>query len=150
MLRKFDNAYFEATQRLAFTKYVALCGLEARHGVNVGTSYRNENAGKTLCYFIAQSRWEFLWSSLGNETLDDLLMLNTDALSLSQFNLMKALICGGKLPQDVQTNHREGYARNYRSSGSPSDCATSSEAQKTENPDTSEIFSINNWDNWST
>ena len=24
-----------------------------------------------------------LWSSLGNETLDDLLMLNTDAVSLS-------------------------------------------------------------------
>ena len=37
-------------------------------------------------------------SSLGNDTLDDLLMLNTDAVSLSQFNLIKALICGGKLP----------------------------------------------------
>ena len=75
--------------------------------MNVGTSCRNENAGKTLCHFIAQSRWEILWSSLGNEILDDLLMLNTDAVSLSQFNLMKALICGGKLPQDVQTNHRQ-------------------------------------------
>ena len=75
--------------------------------MNVGTLYRNENSGKTLCHFIAQSRWEILWSSRGNETLDDLLMLNTDAVSLSQFNLMKALICGGKLPQDVQTNHRE-------------------------------------------
>ena len=96
-----------ATQRLAFTKYPALCGLEARHGVNVGTSYRNENVGKTLCHFIAQSRREILWSSLGNETLDDLLMLNTDAVLLSQINLIKALICGGKLPQDVQTNHRE-------------------------------------------
>ena len=48
-----------------FTKYPALCGLETRHGVNVRTSYRNENAGKTLCLFIAQSRWEILWSSLG-------------------------------------------------------------------------------------
>ena len=90
-----------ATQTLAFTKYPALCGLEARLGVSVGTSYRNENAGKNLCHFIAQSRWEILWSSLSNETLDDLLMLNSDVVSLSQFNLMKALICGGKLPQHV-------------------------------------------------
>ena len=69
--------------------------------MNIGTSYRNENAGKTLCHFIAQSRREILWSSLGNETVDDLLMLNTDAVSLSQFNLIKALVCGGKLPQHV-------------------------------------------------
>ena len=83
MLRiKFDVAYLVATQTLAFSKYPALCGLEARHGVNVWTSYRNENSGKTLCHFIAQSRWEILWSSLGNETLDDLLML------LMQFHLV--------------------------------------------------------------
>ncbi len=41
MLRiKFDIAYFVATQRLAFIKYPALCDLESKHGVNLGTSYR--------------------------------------------------------------------------------------------------------------
>ena len=88
-------------QSVAIPDIYALCGLEARLGVSVWTSYRNENAGKTFCHFIAQSRWEILWSSLGNETLDDLLMMNTDAVSLSQFNLMKALVCGLKLPQHV-------------------------------------------------
>ena len=33
---------------------------------------------------------------------------------------------------------------------SSSDCVTNSEAQQTENPDTSEIFSMNDWDNWLT
>ena len=53
---KFDIAHFVSTQRLAFTNYPALCQLEAKHGVVVGSAYRNQNAGKTFCHFIAESR----------------------------------------------------------------------------------------------
>ena len=53
---KFDIAHFVAIQRLAFTNYPALCQLEAKHGVDVGTAYCNQNAGKTFCHFIAESR----------------------------------------------------------------------------------------------
>ncbi len=56
---KFDIAYFVATQRLAFIKYPALCDLESKHRVNLGTSYRNENAGKTFCHFIAHCSGKF-------------------------------------------------------------------------------------------
>ena len=58
---KFDIAYFVATQKLAFTQYPALCELEVRHGVKLGTSYVNQNAGKTFCHFIAQSRRERIY-----------------------------------------------------------------------------------------
>ncbi len=57
MLRiKFDIVHFIATQQLAFTNYPALCELEKKHGVNVGVSYLNQNAGKTFCHFIAESK----------------------------------------------------------------------------------------------
>ena len=57
---KFDIAHFVATQKLAFTNYPVLCQLEAKHGVDVGTAYCNQNAGKTFCHFIAESKREQL------------------------------------------------------------------------------------------
>ena len=48
---KFDIAHFIATEKLAVSKYPALCALEARHGVNVGSEYNNERlfvAKKTI------------------------------------------------------------------------------------------------------
>lgn len=61
---KFDIAHFVATQKLAFTNYPVLCQLEAKHGVDVGTAYRNQNAGKTFCHFIAESKREHLVESI--------------------------------------------------------------------------------------
>ena len=57
---KFDITYFIATENLLFTKYPKICELETRHGVNVGTWYINENAGKDFMHYIAQSRREEL------------------------------------------------------------------------------------------
>lgn len=58
--KKFDIAYFVATEKLAFSKYPALCELEARHGVKIGTEYTNTNAGETYCHYIAESKGEIL------------------------------------------------------------------------------------------
>ena len=57
---KFDIAHFVATEKLAFTKYPSICKLEEHHGIDVGTSYTNEVAGKFFCHYIAQSRREDL------------------------------------------------------------------------------------------
>ena len=54
--KKFEIAYFVANSKLAFSKYAAICKLETRHGVDIGTSYVNENAGKTFCKYIAEAR----------------------------------------------------------------------------------------------
>ena len=66
---KFDIAYFVASQKLAFTNYPAICDLESKHGVKVGSCYLNQNAGKTFCHFIAESKTEeliqnFVWGQI--------------------------------------------------------------------------------------
>ncbi len=52
---KFDIAYFVATEQLAYRKYPRICELEARLGVNLGSSYLHENAGKEFVHYIAES-----------------------------------------------------------------------------------------------
>ena len=54
--RKFDIAYFVTEEKMAFRKYQRLCELEARHGVNLGTSYPTEPAGRTFLHFIAEAK----------------------------------------------------------------------------------------------
>ena len=57
MLRvKFDIAHFVATRQLSFTNYPVICQLENKHGLDVGMAYCNQNAGKTFCHFIAESK----------------------------------------------------------------------------------------------
>ena len=46
--KKFDSAYFVATEKLPFTKYPGICELEVRHGVDLGISYVNKSAGRTF------------------------------------------------------------------------------------------------------
>jgi len=54
---------FFVTHKLDFSKYTAIFNLESRHGVDIGTSYVNENAGKTFCKFIAEARMADLCTS---------------------------------------------------------------------------------------
>ena len=71
---KFDIAYFLAKENLPFTKYPRICELEARHGVSVGTSYRNENAGKEFIHYIAEMKREGLKQRLGSAKFFSLLI----------------------------------------------------------------------------
>ena len=41
---------------MSYLKYPQICELERHHGVNLGTSYINEAAGKTFIHYIAESR----------------------------------------------------------------------------------------------
>ena len=60
---KFDLAHFVATEKIAFSKYPALCKLEAHHGVNVGIEYNNEHAAKD---YIAETRRQNLAANLAS------------------------------------------------------------------------------------
>ena len=62
---KFNIVYFLAIENLRFTKYPKLCELETHHGVRIGTSYVNENAGKEFIHYIAKLKRQEL-----KETLD--------------------------------------------------------------------------------
>ena len=55
--RKFDIAYLIAKENLAFTKMAPHCELlQERHGVNLGTGYKNEKACATFVDLIAQEQ----------------------------------------------------------------------------------------------
>ena len=58
--RKFDIAYFVATEKLPLAKYPKLCELEKRHAVHLGHSYLNENSCKEFISYIASSKQEKL------------------------------------------------------------------------------------------
>ena len=72
--KKFDIAYFVAKNKLAFNKYPLLCELEARHGVDIGAAYVNENAGKTFCAYIAESRRKALREVVNSAKFYSILM----------------------------------------------------------------------------
>ena len=54
--KKFNIAYFVAMESMPLRKYSRLCELEARHGVEIGSTYTDDNAGKTFVHYIAESR----------------------------------------------------------------------------------------------
>ncbi len=51
-----------------------MCQLEEKHGVHVGTAYRNQNAGKDFCHFIAESKREELTQKLAKAQFFSILM----------------------------------------------------------------------------
>ncbi|KAL5487067.1 hypothetical protein EMCRGX_G019626 [Ephydatia muelleri] len=71
---KFDIAHFIAVEKLSFSKYPALCELETRQGVKVGTEYTNVKAAKEFCHYIAESRMEELKKQLEQAKFFSILM----------------------------------------------------------------------------
>ena len=63
---KFDIAHFVATEKLPFTKYPKLCELQSHHGVSLGHSYTNDNAGKEFVHYIADSRRQVIRQTFDN------------------------------------------------------------------------------------
>ena len=63
-----------ATENLPFTMYPKICELEAHHGVCIGTSYINENAGNEMIHYIAESRRQELMKKLANAKFFSLLL----------------------------------------------------------------------------
>lgn len=58
--RKFEIAYMICREGLAFTKMAALCELEEKHGVDLGTGYKNNQACSVFVDYIAQAQREGL------------------------------------------------------------------------------------------
>ena len=62
--KKFDIAYMMAKEKMAFTKMKPLCELEERHGVRLGSGYKNDHACATFTGYIAQEQQEILQTAL--------------------------------------------------------------------------------------
>lgn len=80
---EFNIAYFIATEHLSFAKYPCICSLEARHGVNLGTNYRNATSCSDFVRFLSMSKKEELSALLSQANLFSLLMDgSTDAANI--------------------------------------------------------------------
>ena len=90
---KFDIAYFVATEQLAFQKYPRICELEARHGVNLGSSYLHENAGKEFVHYIAESGRQDMLSKIAKAKFFSLLMDGSTDQSNADNELLLVLWC---------------------------------------------------------
>ena len=62
---KFDIAHFVAVLQLLFINYPALCQLKVKHGVDVGMA---QNAGKTFCHFMAESKQAFFFMDASTDS----------------------------------------------------------------------------------
>ena len=81
--KKFDIAYFVATEHPAFTKFEKICDLEVRHGVELGDSYRNRNACKDFIHSISKSMKQNLATTVSSAGFFSILMDgSTDASNM--------------------------------------------------------------------
>lgn len=65
MKRKFEIAYMLCKEHMAFTKMSPLCELEEKHGVDLGSGYKNKSACVTFVEFIALELRQQLLSRMG-------------------------------------------------------------------------------------
>eukprot|EP00731_Ephydatia_muelleri_P021914 Em0014g505a len=65
MARKFDIAYTICKEGFAFTKMSTLCELQEKHGVDLGSGYKNNIACTEFVHYIGMALREELVSKLG-------------------------------------------------------------------------------------
>ena len=61
---KFDIAYAIAKENMAFSKMPVICELQERHGVDLGSGYKNEKACATFVDYISLEQRQMLVKSL--------------------------------------------------------------------------------------
>ena len=107
MRRKFDLCYFMAKEGIAFEKFVALYELEARHGVDLGQSYKTAPSAKLFTHYIAESqRQQYLQSLCETKFCSFLMDGSTDAGNVEQ-ELVILLSC----KKDERSGEIKSYAR---------------------------------------
>ena len=72
--KKLDIAYFVAREKLSFSKYPAICELETKHGVDLGTNYRTQTAGSSFIHYSAEAIREGLAENLRKSKFFSLLL----------------------------------------------------------------------------
>ena len=93
MQKKLDVCYLMAKEGIAFEKFVPLCELESRHGVELGHAYRTTPSASLFTHYIVQAqRQQFLKSLCENNFYSFLMDGSTDAGNVEQ-ELVVILTC---------------------------------------------------------
>ena len=91
--KKFDVAYFVATEQLAFRKYPQICALEMKHGVDLGSSYLNEKSCREFVHYLAESKQQDLNTTLSKAMFFSLMMDGSTDSSNADNELLLVLWC---------------------------------------------------------
>lgn len=81
---KFEVAYFIAKEELSLTKYPELLKLEEKHGVEIGSSYRNRISCTNFIYHIGQELAEKLEEKLRNVNFFSVLTDSSEDASICE------------------------------------------------------------------
>ena len=82
--KKFDVAYFIAKEEMPIVKFESILSLEERHGVDIGTAYRNRNSGVIFVDSINGSLVEELRTKLGKAQFYSILTDGSSDSSISE------------------------------------------------------------------
>ena len=74
MKRKLEISFVLAKEHIPFTKYPAIHDFEERHGVDLGSTYKNRDSAPNFIHFIAESQRQCLYATLGSTNLYSILM----------------------------------------------------------------------------
>ena len=74
-------------------KHPKICEPETRHGVNIGTTFVSENAGKDFMYYIAESRRRELKQTLANARFFSLLLEGSTDVGIVDDEVFLAVLC---------------------------------------------------------
>jgi len=64
LVKKFEIAFFLAKEKLPFTKFIPLCEMEVKHGMQIGSGYKNDHACASFVNFITLDQLELLKTQL--------------------------------------------------------------------------------------
>jgi len=90
---KFNTAYFVAVEQMAYQKYPKICELQLKHGVNLGTSYLNENSAKEFVHYIAESKRQSILSSVQKAVFYSILMDGSTDSSNTENEMLFVMWC---------------------------------------------------------
>ena len=74
IIKKFDTCFVMAKEGLAFRKYPSLHELEARHGADLGFSYKTKNSAEAFTHYVARSQRQLFVQSVSAVSFYSILM----------------------------------------------------------------------------
>ena len=64
LIKKFEIVFFLSKENLPFTKFLPLREMEVRHGVQIGSGYKNNHACASFVNFISLDQLDFFKTKL--------------------------------------------------------------------------------------
>lgn len=91
--RKFEISFVLAKEHIPFLKYPAIHDLEERHGVDLGTTYKNRDSARNFVHYIAESQRQHLYTTLASRHFYSILMDSSTDKGRVENELFVILFC---------------------------------------------------------